>query len=313
MVKRPRLLGIGGAHIDRRGIMTADYIRGASIPGVMKEDLGGGVFNALRVAVQFDVSAGLISVRGGDAAGDSVSAEAKRAGIEDLSSTFLDRTTASYTALLDQHGDVVAALADMEIYEKALPRQIARRKTRDAIAVADALLVDANLPEEAIIRLMRLAEGKPVYALAISPAKAVRFRPVLAKLTGMCLNKREARAILGHSEDDNAPASDLAVKLGLQGLSQAVLTNGAEAVCVLDKGQTSLVQPPEPDHVEDVTGAGDALAGASLAALMNGMPFDAAVRQGLAAAAATVESPNAVADFSGKARFRQLLDKLANP
>ncbi len=306
-MKKPKLLGIGGAHIDRRGTMAADYIRGASIPGAMTEDIGGGVFNALRVAIQFGVNASLISVRGGDSAGDAVAAEAKRAGIEDLSSVFLDRTTASYTALLDRHGDVVAALADMEIYEKALPRQIARRKTRDAIDAADALLIDANMPEESIIRLMRLAAGKPVYALAISPAKALRLRPVLAQLAGMYLNKREARAISGLPVGDTSGAEALAKGLSALGLNRAVLTDGAESVCVLDNGQTSLVQPPEPDHVEDVTGAGDALAGASLAALLHGKPLGSAVEQGLAAASLTVATHKTVADFSPKSRVEAML------
>ncbi len=306
-MNRPKLLGIGGAHIDRRGVMSADYIRGASIPGAMMEDTGGGVFNALRVAVQFGVSAKLISVRGGDAAGDIVAAEIKRSGIEDLSSVFLDRTTASYTALLDRHGDVVAALADMEIYEKALPRQISRRKTRDAIADADALLIDANMPEESIVRLMRLAMGKPVYALAISPAKSVRLRPVLDLLAGLYLNKREARAILGMASDDASGAASLAKGLGALGLAKAVLTDGEDAVCVLDQGEISVILPPKPERVKDVTGAGDALAGASLAALLCGKPMDRAVRQGLAAASATVETANAVADFTSKTRFDALL------
>lgn len=311
-MKRPRLLGIGGAHIDRRGLMAADYIRGASIPGTMMEDTGGGMFNALRVAVQFGVSAGLISVRGGDSAGDAVAAEAKRAGIEDLSSTFLDRSTASYTALLDRHGDVVAALADMDIYEKALPRQIARRKTRDAIDAADALLIDANMPEESIVRLIRLALGKPVYALAISPAKSVRLRPVLDLLAGLYLNKREARAILGLPSDDASGSASLAEGLGALGLARAVLTDGEDAVCVLDQGETSMVLPPKPERVEDVTGAGDALAGASAAALMCGKPMNLAVAQGLAAASATVETSNAVADFSSKTRFDALLLQMSN-
>lgn len=312
-MKRPKLLAIGGAHIDRRGMMAADYIRGASIPGTMMEETGGGVFNALRVAVQFGVSGSLISARGGDAAGDTVAAEAKRAGIEDLSSIFLDRTTASYTALLDRHGDVIAALADMSIYETALPRQISRRKTRDAIAAADAVLIDANMPEEAIARLMRFTEGKPVYALAISPAKSIRLRPVLGHLAALYLNKREARAILGLLPEDNSDATALAMGLHTQGLARAVLTDGAEVVCVLDHAIPHLITPPKPDHVEDVTGAGDALAGASIAALLHGKPLAVAIMQGLAAASATVETAKAVADFSSKLRFEALFAQIAAP
>jgi pseudouridine kinase len=309
-MKRPNLLGIGGAHIDRRGLMSADYIRGASIPGVMMEEAGGGVFNALRVAVHFGVAASLISVRGGDAAGETVASEVKRAGMEDLSSVFLDRTTASYTALLDRHGDVVAALADMSIYETALPRQISRRKTRDAIEAADALLIDANMPEESIVRLLRLSAGRPVYALAISPAKAVRLRPALRLLACLFLNKREARAILGMAHDNKSRASELAAGLSGLGLAKAVITDGADAVCVLENGDTRLYTPPRPDHIKDVTGAGDALAGAGVAAMMCGKPLNEAIAQGLAAASATVETSNAVADFSSKTRFEALLAQI---
>lgn len=140
-MRRPKLLGIGGAHIDRRGLMTADYIRGASIPGKMMEDTGGGMFNALRVAVQFGVSASMISVRGGDAAGDIVAAEIRRAGIEDLSSAFLTgqqqaiRHCLTVTAMWLQH------LRTWKFMKWLCPRQISRRKTRDAIADADALLI----------------------------------------------------------------------------------------------------------------------------------------------------------------------------
>jgi pseudouridine kinase len=310
-MKKPRVLGIGGAHIDRRGIMTADYIPGASIPGTMFEETGGGVFNALRVAVQFGVSATLISVRGGDAAGETVALEASRAGIEDLSATFLDRTTASYTALLDRGGDVIAALADMTIYETALPRQISRRQTRDAVAEADAVLIDANMPEESIVRLVRLAAGKQIHALAISPAKAVRLRPVMGQLATLFLNKREARAILRLEPDNPSDASALAMALSALGLARAVLTDGAEAVCALENGAVHEIMPPRPGHVEDVTGAGDALAGAMLAALLCGMAVKQSVAQGLAAATVTVETPKAVADFTSRARFQSHLSLLS--
>ena len=71
-----------------------------------------------------------------------------------------------------------------------------------------------------------------------------------------------------------------------------MLTDGAGAICILDNGETRLIAPPMPDRVEDVTGAGDALAGASLAALMGGSTLENAVAHGLADAGA-----------SGSARF----------
>lgn len=305
-MSKPRLLGIGGAHIDRRGRMSAPFIPGASVPGTMQEETGGGVFNALRAAVQFGVACNLISVRGRDSAGEAVAAEARRMGIEDLSSTFLDRSTASYTALLDRNGDVTAALADMSIYETALPRIITRRATRDAIAGAEALLIDANMPEAAIRKLAGQAAGKPLFALAISPAKAVRLRSILAGLDTLFLNHREAKAILGFAPDTAHDAAELAGALHAQGLQRAVLTNGGHPACLLNAGHLQFITPPEPERIADVTGAGDALCGVCVAALLNRKPFSDAVADGLAAATATIETDRAAADFSSKARFKAL-------
>lgn len=306
MVTKPRLLGIGGAHIDRRGRMSAPFIPGASVPGTMHEEAGGGVFNALRAAVQFGAACSLISARGGDSAGEAVVAEARRMRIVDLSSTFLDRSTASYTALLDRNGDVTAALADMAIYETALPRIITRRATRDAIGEADALLIDANMPEAAIGRLMAQAMGKRIFALAISPAKAVRLRPVIGELDMAFLNHREAKSILGLEPDQHVAAEDLACALHTQGLRRAVLTDGARPAGLMEEGDISFLQPPQTDAIVDVTGAGDALCGVCIAALLAGKPVAEAVADGLAAATATIESPHAVADFTSKNRFKAL-------
>src|SRR6185369_524873 len=117
-----RLLGVGGAHIDRRGQMSGQFVPGASIPGTMAEDVGGGVFNALRNAVQRGIEASLMSVRGADAAGENVARAIGEARIRDLSVVFLDRASPSYTALIDREGEVIAGLADMALYDLAFAR-----------------------------------------------------------------------------------------------------------------------------------------------------------------------------------------------
>jgi pseudouridine kinase len=312
-MRKPRLLGIGGAHIDRRGTMNADYIYGASIPGQMIEEPGGGVFNALRTACQFEIECALLSVRGGDAAGEIVATEIKRSGIADLSAVFLDRTTASYTALLTQGGDVVAALADMSIYETALPRQISRRKTREAIAASDAILLDANMPEDAIVRLVHRCQGKQIYAMAISPAKALRLRPVLSRISCLFLNQREARSILAlNTEYQMTVGLDLTTALSEAGLTRCVMTNGADELCVVDDRSMTLMKPVKVKRVIDVTGAGDAMAGATIAALLKGRPLTEAVKYGLAAATLTVETAQATANFANLERFAQILAQM-NP
>ena len=115
---------------------------------------------------------------------------------------FLDRTTPSYTALIDRDGELIAGFADMALYELAFAKQLRRSKAREVIAAADAILCDANLPAAALERLVALAAGKPVFAIAISPAKAVRLTPVLSRLAHcLFMNRREAVALAGDGAD----------------------------------------------------------------------------------------------------------------
>ncbi|MBZ9808287.1 MULTISPECIES: carbohydrate kinase family protein [unclassified Mesorhizobium] len=304
MVRSPRVLAVGGAHIDRRGQVSGAYVPAASNPGTMREDVGGGVFNALRSTVRRGVSGSLLSVRGGDAAADTVSRAIAEAGIADLSAVFLDRTTPSYTALIDREGELLVGFADMALYELAFAKQIRRSRVREEIAAADAVLCDANLPSAALERLVSLAAGKPVFAIAISPAKVVRLTPVLGGLAVAFMNRREAVALAGL--DDAASQKTIVDGLRSAGLDSAVVTAGGGPVLGFDRDGSFAVVPPPPRKVVDVTGAGDALAGATVAALLRGMPLRAALREGVAAATLAIESAGAVPDFT-TATFAQAL------
>ncbi|WP_394892141.1 carbohydrate kinase family protein [Mesorhizobium sp. AaZ16] len=292
----PKILAVGGAHIDRRGRITGAYVPGASNPGVMAEDVGGGAFNALRNAIRRGARGSLMSVRGGDAAGETVSRAIVRAGIADLSAIFLDRTTPSYTALLDREGDVIAALADMALYETAFAKQLRRASFRAAAADADALLCDANLPADA---LARLAAGKPLFAIAISPAKVLRLSETLETLSCLFMNFREAACLGGLSDD--ASVDEIVARLRSMGLSSAVISHGGAPTVAFDRSNIFSMMPPPPRKIADVTGAGDALAGVTTVALLRGLPLGEALREGMAAAMLAVESQASVPEFSAGA------------
>jgi sugar/nucleoside kinase (ribokinase family) len=299
MTKAPNILAVGGAHIDRRGQVSGVYIPAASNPGIMREDVGGGVFNALRTAVRRGVSASLLSVRGGDAASDTVSRAIATCGITDLSVTFLDRATPSYTALLDRDGELIVGFADMALYDVAFPKQMRRAKMREAVDAADVVLCDANLPTPALERLAVLAEGKPIFAVAISPAKVMRLVSILARLSMLFMNRREAAALAGIERE--ASMRDMVESLRKTGLQGGIVTSGNDAVLGFDGKSSFTIRPPTPRHVADVTGAGDALAGATVAALLKGLDLRTALREGVAAALLAIESPNAVPIFDATA------------
>lgn len=283
---KPLLFAVGGAHLDRRGQSLVPFVPGASNPGIMREEPGGGVFNALRLVVQRGVAAEILSVRGGDRIGELIGDAIQKAGIRDGSAVYMDRATPSYTAILDEHGDVVAGIADMELYEVALPRQLLRRKVRDSVVAADAVFCDANLPSEALQRLADLAGERPMFALAISPAKVERLHPIFGNLACLFMNRREAKALTGLGPE--APLRDIYAALRAQGLQGAIVSDGGNATLAFSGDEAFAIMPPAVDGIADVTGAGDALAGGTVAALMRGSSFQAAVSEGMAASMLTL-------------------------
>ncbi|WFS02528.1 carbohydrate kinase family protein [Rhizobium tumorigenes] len=307
-----QILVLGGAHIDRRGRIFGETDPGASNPGAWFEEPGGGGFNAARNLARLHHDVRMISPRGGDALGDMVAAAAREAGVDDRPFVFLDRTTPSYTAIIEKDGNLVIALADMELYKLFSPRRLLIRAIRDSFASADLILFDANLPPETLAAIARKAVdlGKPLAAIAISPAKVVRLKPCLADIDYLFLNQAEAAALTGSRPDDPLQWVRQLQALGLKG---GVITRGQQPLVAFDGRITLTLEPPAVDDVADVTGAGDSLAAGVLSALMDGLDLAEAVRHGAAAAAITVQSPFATAANLSPEHLRQVLALVGAP
>ena len=302
----------GGAHIDRRGRISGATAPGSSNPGTWFEEAGGGGFNAARNLARLGHSVRMVSTRGGDAAGEMVTAAAAAAGVIDTPLTFLDRQTPSYTAIIENDGNLVIALADMDLYRLFSPRQLQRRALRDAIADSRLVLTDANLPEETIVALVETAstDGRIVAGIAVSPAKVVRFLPALSNLGFLFMNEAEARALTGKDCPD---AEGWPTLLRAAGLNGGVVTRGGRAVVAFDRNSVCVATPPALPALADVTGAGDALASGFLAARLAGYGLDECLRHGMAAAGITLLSPLAASEQMSQVNLEQALALVPAP
>lgn len=287
------LLAIGGAHIDRTAQTLEAHIMGASNPAQITETAGGGAFNAIRNAKMREAgSIGIMSIRGGDGAGLAVEEAIDRAGLVDLNGTFMDRNTPTYTAILDVSGELITAIADMALYETGFDRQVKRLEGRSEIAAAKRLLIDANLPSTAIEAVVEYATG-PIFAMCISPAKAKRLLPMIDQFDGTFLNRRELTSL---TED---AAIDVQISaLSKLGVTRAIITNGPDEVLVLEDGATIALKVPKLDQLVDVTGAGDALTGATIASMMSNpsLSLKDCVIYGITAAQMTLQIKGPVCD-----------------
>jgi len=129
-------------------------------------------------------------------------------------------------------------------------------------------------------------------------------------------NLAEAEGVLhGHADEAVEASPDarpraLAAAAALReaGARAAVVTAAAAGAAVAAAGGAAWVRAPRV-AVTNPIGAGDVLASALAAALERGLPVEAALREGVAAAAAAVESPTA--GVLDPARMRELLAGLA--
>lgn len=281
-----RILAIGGAHMDRKGWLDGPHRPGASNPGRWDDEPGGGAFNAARNLARLDHQVTLVSPRGGDAAANQVAEAACAAGIEDCPLTFLDRATPSYSAILEPDGNLVTAIADMALYDLVPARRLLTSRLGARLDRTDLMLLDANLPEDALTGLCSAASKRniPVAAIAISPAKVVRLKPGLPNLALLAMNRSEAQALTGPQTNDPPDLHDALIKTGLKA---ALVSAGAGPVMAFADGDSVNLVPPPLDHLRDVTGAGDALASGYLDGLLSGGSISNNLTRGIALARLT--------------------------
>ncbi len=283
---------IGGAHIDRRGRIFGDTVPAASNPGCWIEEAGGGGFNAACALARLGHSPTVISMRGGDAAAQTVEDAAKEAGVVYRPLTFLDRTTPSYTAILSADGNLVIALADMALYDLFTPRRLQMRDIREQLGASSLVLTDANLPTETLTALGdRLKElSCPLAAVAISPAKVVRFRPSLPNLTFLFMNEAEAIALSGAHPSAPEHWPDIMRGMGLRG---GFITRGSDVAIAWNLDEAYRIAPPPVEQIGDVTGAGDAFCAGALHAFSQGAGLAEMLKTGTANARLAVMSSQA--------------------
>ncbi|MGV3552502.1 carbohydrate kinase family protein [Rhizobium sp.] len=289
------ILVLGGAHIDRRGRIAGVTAPGASNPGTWKEEAGGGAFNCARSLARLGHAVTMVSPRGGDAEGEAVAIAAAAAGVVDRPFTFLDRRTPSYTAIMERDGNLVIALADMDLYRMFSPRRLAVRQVRDLMDKTDFLLVDANLPPETLAAICKAAEARKIRlgGIGISPAKVVRYKELLPFFSWLFMNEAEARALTGAAPNSHREWPGIMRNAGLSGGS---ITRGGGELIAWDQSGTAFLTPPPVEEIGDVTGAGDGFAAGFLHARLDGGTLGDAVMHGAASARLALASEMATAE-----------------
>lgn len=305
-----RVVVVGGANVDVKARTLAPAVPGTSNPGVTRQAPGGVARNVAENLARLGVRTGLIAAVGRDAPGELLLRETEAAGVDVRPVLRVDGPTGTYTAVLDDRGELLIAVAAMGATDALTPAALNER--RGVLRGAAWVVADGNLGAQTLTHLLTLCAevGVPVMFEPVSVPKAARLLPALAAGLAphtVTPNVAEIGALLNRDVPDTPDA--------LRGAAGELHALGVRTVWVRRGERGSLLSTPEgvtdlpalPARVADVTGAGDAMLAAYLAALLAGCPPAEAARHGHAAAALTVESRQTVSPLLSPSAVRTRL------
>lgn len=282
---------VGGVNVDIGGKPFAPPVAADSNPGIVSVSLGGVGRNIAHNLSLMGTDVRLLTAYGDDIHGHRVAASCSELGI-DLSHArrISGGTTSTYLYLMDEQGEMVLAVSDMEICKKITPTYLSAHL--GLLQNAQVIICDANIPEESLIYLAENC-AVPLFCDPVSTVKAEKLRPILHKIHTLKPNRLEAELLSGvkiETAEDVAKAADALLALGVH---RVFISMGADGVYAA-MGSQRILLPNLPGNAVNTTGCGDAFMAALAWAYLEGMDLKETALAGLAAGAIAMESPETI-------------------
>lgn len=248
---------MGAALIDLIAYVPRLPALGETLHGTdFRSGFGGKGANQAVMAARLGASVSIVTRVGRDRFGDEMLANFAEQGID-----------VTYVSVDDDAPSGVAPIAvapngdnSIVIVTGANDRLTAAdvELARPAIAAADVLACQLELPQEATLAALRIAREESTTTI-LNPAPAAEQLPdeLYALADVLCPNEPEAELLLGRPLGDGAEA---AADLLARGPHAVVLTLG-ERGCVVATAQGTQAIPAVAVEAIDTTGAGDAYVG----------------------------------------------------
>lgn len=286
-LSRARIVVVGSSNIDM--VVKTDRIPGAGetlLGGDFVMVPGGKGANQAVCAAKLGADVKLVARVGEDVFGDTSLHNFESVGI-DTRFVVRDAGYPSGVALItvDERGRNAIVVAPGANYALS-PNDV--ENARDAIAEADAVVLQLEIPAETVEYTVELARslGTPV---VLNPAP---IRPmsgdILSKVDVLTPNEYEAAGLLGRMgesvEDDPEGAAQKLISMGARCV---VITLGEKGAYIAGENVSEYIEPKKVSAV-DTTAAGDAFTGALACGLAEGMELPEAARFATRVAALSV-------------------------
>ena len=289
-VQEDLVVCIGAANIDYKLTALAQIKLETSNPIKSSLSMGGVIRNVAENCGRLGMNVSLISIVGKDNAGQSIIDHLNGLCATQRVNKVDSRHTGSYYAVLNNDGELVAGLADMEICAYMNQDWISQHE--NFLKQANLIVVDTNVESSCMTYILDFSQNykKKLVVVGVSTIKMNRLPEHPFHLYSGIFNLDESRSYF-KSEDDIESLARRWVDLGLENV---IITQGTKPVIYANK-QEVLSFPIFPTkNIVDVTGAGDSFIAGCLYGLNKGMDFKESIPYGLTNSHYTVQHPLSV-------------------
>ncbi|WP_342526149.1 PfkB family carbohydrate kinase [Chryseomicrobium sp. FSL W7-1435] len=284
------VLVFGGMNIDRKMIVKNELVFQTSNPVTSYQTAGGVARNIAENLGRLGHDVKLLSAAGKDLEWEFLYEKTHEWADLEYSLRSENERTGTYTAILDQTGEMQLALADMEIYELLTAEWVVSHEK--LFRTASLVVIDLNVKQEAIQAILQLSSRYSV-PVAIVPVSAPKMKnlpesPLTAEW--IICNKGEAEITTGIVIDSDEQLERAHKALQARGFSQTVITDGGNGISASEAGTLVKMQAIPVHEIKDVTGAGDSFVAATLHMWLQTKDSVSSLKAGLMNASKTLES-----------------------
>lgn len=286
------VLVLGASIVDILGFSKSTYTQKDSIPGKIKISLGGVCRNIAENMSRVGVNTKFISIVGDDEQGRNILEHSKMIGYDMQHSLILEnKQTPTYMAILDESGDMVSAIVDMDSLDE-IDRDFIDSK-KEVICNSDYTFLDSDNPEM-LEYILTKYKGKTNFVLdPVSAAKAETIKHLIKYFHTIKPNRYEAEILCGFkikNEDNLRRAGEYFLSLGIKNVFISLdeegiyYTNGSEVGKVKAKAV----------KVKNTTGAGDSFVAGVGYGYMNKLNLKDTVKYAIAMSVVTISHEDTI-------------------
>lgn len=286
---------IGAMNVDRKFMLHSPLVPKTSNPTSSSVSIGGVARNIAENLGRMGQAVCLLSVAGIDQDYEWIKRQTQVYVNLEHVTQLADNATSTYSAILDETGEMQLALADMAICDQMTVNWLQSHQA--LLAQARAIVVDLNAPLETIQSIIELAKQHNVMLtiVPVSSPKMAHLPRSLQGVTWLIVNQDESETFFNCVVQSEAEFEQLADLWLATGVENVVITRGKKTSYYANQqGERQHFSPPIVEEIVDVTGAGDSYAAGLVYGQLSGMTPQESIQIAMTNAYYTVQSPQTV-------------------